>query len=86
MSFDSIFIFASSFFLVFAFCSLFFCSHIYKFVNCDEAVLQVCFFASAKRCVTLFISLKKFEWVAVVSRHVTNDAVSDNVSEYTGII
>jgi hypothetical protein len=65
LSFDSIFIFASSFFFWSSrFVRFFFCSHIYKFVNCDEAVLQVCFFfsllASAKRRVTLFISLKNW--------------------------
>lgn len=49
--------------------------------------LSLCYFvffsfSIRKRCVTIFIFLKKTECVAVVSRHVTNDAVADNVSEY----
>lgn len=51
--------------------------------RCCKFVFFFSFSISKASCYSIYFS-KKLEWV--VSRHVTNDAVSDNVSEYTGII
>jgi len=49
-------------------------------------VVLLCFFQHEQAlCYFIYFS-KRTERVSVVSRHVTNDAVADNVSEHIGII